>query len=109
MDFVIKNIQENIVGVARSLGYVIIDTNGNEYNLVRKLAGNNYPRFHAYVRQSFGSAQDKLNSYEFSLHLDQKAPIYQGSHAHNGEYFGPVVDKEAERITEIIKASSQAT
>lgn len=94
-DFVIKNIQENIVWVARSLGYVIIDTNGNEYNLVRKLAGNNYPRFHIYLKQNG-------TDFSFSLHLDQKAPIYEGTHAHNGEYFGPVVDREVERITEIL-------
>ena len=102
MDFEIKNVKESIVSVARSLGYVIIDTKGNEYNLVRKLQGNNYPRFHAYVK-SFGGAQDKLNSYEFSLHLDQKKPSYEGSHAHSGEYFGPVVETEVDRIKEILK------
>ncbi len=37
MNFILKDIQESIVGVARSLGYQIIDTNPNgEYNLVRK-------------------------------------------------------------------------
>ena len=41
MDFEIKNVKESIVSVARSLGYVIIDTKGNEYNLVRKLDINN--------------------------------------------------------------------
>ena len=97
MDFVIKNINENIVGVARKLGYVIIDTKDNqEYNLVRKLAGANYPRFHAYVKQSGPE-------YRFSLHLDQKAPIYQGTHAHNGEYEGPVVQDECDRIKETLQ------
>lgn len=97
MDFEVKNIQENVVGVARALGYVIIDTKENgEYNLVRKLSGDNYPRFHAYVKQQ-GS------DYIFSLHLDQKQPSYEGSHAHNGEYFGPVVEAEADRIKEILK------
>ncbi len=94
MNFILKDIQESIVGVARSLGYQIIDTNPNgEYNLVRKFSINNYPRFHAYVTQ-------RGNDFEFSLHLDQKAPIYKGVgvHAHNGEYFGPVIDEEADRI-----------
>ena len=95
MDFTIKNVQKTIVSVARELGYVIIDTNGNEYNLVRKLNYDNYPRFHAYVKQQ-GS------DFNFSLHLDQKAPRYEGSHAHNGEYFGPVVETEADRIKEIL-------
>jgi excinuclease UvrABC nuclease subunit len=96
MDFTIKNIDKNIVVVARELGYVIIDTNENGYNLVRKLAGDNYPRFHIYVKQAG-------TDFIFSLHLDQKKPIYKGAHAHNGEYFGPVVDAEAERIKTVLE------
>lgn len=95
MDFVI-NTEKNIVVIARAIGYVIIDTNGNQYNLVRKLAGNNYPRFHIYAKV-FGQ------KYEIGLHLDQKAPIYEGSHAHNGEYFGPIVEAEVDRIKELLK------
>ena len=98
MDFIIKNIGKNIVVVARELGYAIIDTNESEYNLVRKLAGNNYPRFHIYVKQAG-------NDFIFSLHLDQKKPSYEskGVHAHNGEYFGPVVETEADRIKDILQ------
>lgn len=97
MDFVIKDFQENIVQVARKIGYVIIDTKENgEYNLVRKLTGQNYPRFHAYVQQ-------QGYNYHFSLHLDQKAPIYKGTHAHSGEYAGPVIDEESDRIKNILK------
>ena len=98
MDFVIKNVNKSIAEVARQLGYSIIDANSSiEYNLVRRLAGNNYPRFHVYLKT-------RGNDYAFSLHLDQKAPIYQskGVHAHNGEYFGPVVEGEAERLKEIL-------
>ena len=107
MDFIIKNIIENVVAVARDLGYVIIDTKENgEYNLVRKLALDNYPRFHIYVRQSFGGPQDKLNTYVFNLHLDQKKPSYEskGVHAHSGEYFGPVIQDEADRIKNILES-----
>jgi hypothetical protein len=97
MDFVIKDFQENIVQVARKIGYVIIDTKENgQYNLVRKLTGNNYPRFHVYLSQ-------QGEKFIFSLHLDQKAPIYQGSHAHNGEYDGPIIDEETDRIKNILK------
>ena len=95
MDFTIKNVRENIVGVARRLGYLIIDTKDNgEYNLVRKLTGNNYPRFHIYLKV----AGDR---FIFNLHLDQKQPSYEGSHAHSGEYVGPVVETEADRIKQI--------
>lgn len=97
MDFVIKDYKENIVSVARRIGYVIIDSQENgQYNLVRKLAIANYPRFHVYLKQQ------GCNFY-FSLHLDQKAPIYKGTHAHSGEYFGPVVEEESDRIKEILK------
>ena len=96
MDFEIKNLQKSVVEVAREIGYMIIDSNENaEYNLVRKLTGQNYPRFHVYLKQ-------RCDMFIFSLHLDQKKPSYAGSHAHSGEYTGPVVDEEAERIQSIL-------
>ena len=98
MDFIIKDIKENIAETARKIGYVIIDAKeNNEYNLVRRLGIGNYPRFHIFVRQ----AGDRLL---FGLHLDQKQPSYKGSHAHSGEYEGPVVEEEADRIKEILTA-----
>jgi len=100
MDFEIKNVKESIVSVARSLGYVIIDTKGNEYNLVRKLDINNYPRFHIYLKQNG-------TDFNFSLHLDQKKPSYEGSHAHSGEYFGPVVETEADKIKQILVGNNK--
>src|SRR3989338_8081828 len=99
MEFVIKNIKENINWLAREIGYVVLEAkNPNEYNMVRKLIGENYPRFHIYVKQ-------RGEYFDFSLHLDQKKPIYKGAgvHAHNGEYFGPVVENEADRIEQILK------
>ncbi len=98
MDFIIKEVSDNIVSVARKLGYVIIDNDGEQYNLVRKLIRENYPRFHIYLKQ-------KGFNFEFSLHLDQKAPVYKNSHAHNGEYFGPVVENEADRIKDILNTN----
>jgi len=96
MEFTIINTTENVVSVARAIGYVIIDSkDNNEYNLVRKLTYGNYPRFHVYLKQ----AGDR---FIFSLHLDQKAPIYKGTHAHSGEYDGPVVEDEAERIKQLL-------
>jgi excinuclease UvrABC nuclease subunit len=89
------------VAVARDIGYVIIDTNGNENNLVRKLHGDNYPRFHIYLKQTG-------ENLIFSLHLDQKKPSYSGSHAHSGEYFGPVVEAEADRIKEILQKNDKS-
>jgi len=122
-DFTIKNLQKSIAEVSREIGYLIIDAKENgQYNMVRKLAGQHYPRFHAYVKSrpaGRGSSMAPTSSrvhdlvgtspsgqgqdFIFSLHLDQKQPSYQGSHAHSGEYFGPVVETEADRIKEILK------
>lgn len=98
-DFKIENIKENIAVLARKIGYLIIDTRENgEYNMVRKLSLQNYPRFHIY-------AKVQGNNFIASLHLDQKAPSYgaRGVHAHSGEYFGPVVEEEADRIKQVLK------
>lgn len=97
MDFALENIKKSVVEVAREIGYTIIDTTATgEYNLVKKLDINNYPRFHIYLKHSG-------TDFNFSLHLDQKKPSYEGSHAHSGEYFGPVVEAEADRIKEILQ------
>jgi hypothetical protein len=102
MDFTIKDINENILGLSRRIGYVILDSrenNGYEYSLVRKLSVNNYPRFHIYLKQ-------RGSHFDFSLHLDQKQPSYKGSNAHSGEYDGPVVEEESERIKELLAADN---
>lgn len=102
MDFTVKNSKESIVGVARKLGYIIIDTAANgQYNLVRKLAGENYPRFHLYTTEQ-PAREGGGNNFNFSLHLDQKKPSYGGAHAHSGEYFGPLVEDEAKRIQDLL-------
>jgi len=96
MDFMVKNLAKSIVEVSREIGYLIIDNRGNnEYNMVRRLAINNYPRFHIYLKQ-------QGLDFVFSLHLDQKEPSYQGSRTHSGEYFGPVIEAEMDRIKDIL-------
>jgi hypothetical protein len=103
MDFVLKNIQKSIVEISREVGYLIIDTRDNgEYNMVRKLTANHYPRFHAYVGQ-------RGTDFNFSLHLDQKKPSYEGAHAHSGEYFGPLVQDEADRIKSVLSIENSST
>lgn len=97
MEFQIKDIKENITNVARKIGYVVLEAKSpNEYNMVRKLTGSNYPRFHIYVKQ-------RGEYLDFNLHLDQKQPSYSGSHAHSGEYEGPIIETESDRIKEILK------
>ena len=82
----------------RTLGYkpAYFQKEG-EISIVRQLARNDYPRFHLYIKQ-------KGTDMSFSLHLDQKKPSYEGSHAHSGEYDGPVIENEVERIKRLLEA-----
>ncbi len=73
-------------------GYAEIRDRTGQVSYVRRLRGYHYPRFHVYIEGN-----------SFNLHLDQKAPVYQGTTAHSGEYEGGIVEKEAERIRQIIE------
>ncbi len=76
----------------QSIGYFEFhDPNTGEMSYVRRLATNFYPRFHVYIELT----PDHLR---LNLHLDQKKPSYAGFTKHNGEYDGPTIDKEADRI-----------
>ncbi|OGZ70333.1 MAG: hypothetical protein A2904_00070 [Candidatus Staskawiczbacteria bacterium RIFCSPLOWO2_01_FULL_33_9] len=104
MEFEIKNIKESVNGIMREIGYKpAYFQNDGEFSIVKQLGRNDYPRFHLYIRQSFDSAQDKLNTFIFNLHLDQKKPSYNGAKGHSGEYDGSVLKEEAERIKNILK------
>ena len=74
----------------RSCGYAFDRQTGDEQSFMRRIAGHDYPRFHAYVH-----LENKI--LVINLHLDQKKPSY-GTSAHSGEYDGGVVTAEAERI-----------
>lgn len=67
------------------------DPNSGEVSYTRRLGINFYPRFHVYIEEEAG--QLRIN-----LHLDQKKPSYPGFRKHSGEYSGPVVETEADRI-----------
>jgi hypothetical protein len=62
---------------------------------IKILSRSGYPRFHLYVNETD-------NQYVLNLHLDQKKPSYGKETAHSGEYEGEVVEREAERIKELI-------
>ena len=69
---------------------------------VKRLGSYHYPRFHVYI-------YEKGDQVEVNLHLDQKAPVYEGQKAHQGEYNGPLVEKEAQRIFAISRLASNKT
>ena len=96
MKFEIKNPKDNILSLARKSGYFPKIGRDQDTSFVRQLLGMDYPRFHLYVKV-------EKDGFVFNLHLDQKKPSYEGSHAHSGEYEGELVEKEAERIKKIIE------
>ena len=97
MRIIIDDKKRGIINLARELGYRPLDVSaGGEFNLIRPVRGDDYPRFHIYAKEEGGKIV-------FNLHLDQKKPSYQGSPAHSGEYEGELIEKEAERIKELIK------
>jgi len=84
----------------RQAGYKYIEDRRHGTNsFVRRFGRNSYPRFHMYIEEE----SDKII---FNLHLDQKQPSYKGSHAHNAEYEGQIVQNEADRIKGLIKEYS---
>ncbi len=106
MEFVIKNLKESTNALMRKIGYKPAHFQGeNEASIVRQIGRNDYPRFHLYIKEkSFvaTATQDKLNTFVFNLHLDQKKPSYQGSQGQKGEYDGGIGKEEAERIRNLL-------
>ncbi|MBL7156036.1 MAG: hypothetical protein ISS87_00330 [Candidatus Pacebacteria bacterium] len=98
MKFIIKNPKQNFVMLARRIGYMPMPSTEQEFNCVRPVAGNRYPRFHLFITEN-----KQANELIFNLHLDQKKQSYQGSSAHSGEYNGQVIEIEMQRIKEVIK------
>lgn len=76
-------------------GYASWQGHETKPSYVRRLGPTHYPRFHVYINEP-------AEYFEFDMHLDQKQASYEGSHAHGGDYDGPVLDEEARRITGII-------
>ena len=97
MKFEIKNINKSINDIMRQIGYMpAFFQEPGEFSIVRKVGRNDYPRFHAYIKQT---GQD----FSFNLHLDQKKPSYEGSTGHSGDYDGDVIEVEIERIKGLLK------
>lgn len=68
------------------------DPASNRLSFVRRVQGNEYPRYHLYVNQ------DVRGQSYFNLHVDQKFASYRNTPAHNAEYDGPLVAREGERL-----------
>lgn len=83
--------------VLRKAGYSYsVDPVTQHSSYMLRLGPDLYPRFHVYVEHKDGETI-------LSLHLDQKKPSYSGSHAHGGEYDGPIIEKEMKRIDDWVR------
>lgn len=80
----------------RRAGYGIITDRqrGGVKSYVKRIHGDLYPRYHAYV-------EEHGEQWQVNLHLDQRATVYEGVTAHAGEYDGEVVEREAERLKNV--------
>lgn len=97
MKFILKGpFKENIYSLMRKTGYHFQRKNNDKPELIFVRPPKGYPRFHIYLKIE----NEKLI---FSLHLDQKRPIYKGVPAHSAEYEGKVVEEEVIRIKQILK------
>ncbi len=99
MKFTVKNFNGNLTDLMRSAGYHFdgADQKTKELKFYRSLSGGLFPRFHIYLQQDRSKAELFI-----SLHIDQKAPVYQGVAAHGGDYEGEVVEKEGEHLRSIL-------
>lgn len=74
------------------------DRHAVQQSFVRLVGSYAFPRFHLYVNHI-----DEQGMH-CSLHLDQKQPTYIQGHTHSGEYDGPPVEAEVERIRQYAAA-----
>lgn len=96
MKLIIPKKDQNLISAMRQISYhPDRHVQTEEPSFSKPLMGRPYPRFHIYIK-------DTEDEWVFKLHLDQKKPSYVGAAAHSGEYEGPTIEAEAERIKQIL-------
>ncbi len=101
MKFTVKNKKKhNITTLIRAISYRYLgeDEDRKEIKLIRPLEIGGYPRFHLFLK-----TEPKNQEFLFNLHLDQRKPVYKGAPAHAADYEGEAVEREAERIKQILE------
>jgi hypothetical protein len=88
-------LRDNARNLMRRLSYGEQRTRAGQISYVKRIQADRFPRYHAYVEDTNGGIQ-------VNLHLDQKEASYSGTSAHGGEYEGPLVNKEMDRIIELV-------
>jgi len=92
MKTIISNLKDNPRTLIRRAGYSEhYDNRSRETSYARRLGTGVFPKFHVYLSERAGGV-------EVSIHIDQKQPSYGVGHAHSGDYDGPLIERELERI-----------
>ena len=93
MQFIISDPDKkrNLVNLLRGVGYHFDGSKGSELAFYHSVSSGFFPRFHIYIQWVDGG-------WAANIHLDQKKPSYEGSHAHSGEYEGEIIEKEIARL-----------
>jgi hypothetical protein len=92
MNVTISKNKENGLMRLRKLGYAPYQNRQGVDSFVRRLQGNEFPRFHLYIQE------DSENVLNCSLHIDQTTRTHAKGNAHKGEYNSPVVTEEKKRL-----------
>jgi len=93
----IQNPTSHSRNLLRRAGYALHQNRDGEISYVRRIQGADYPRFHVYVNR-----EEPGTMIEMTLHLDEKKPSYEGFTAHAGQYDGPLIETERDRLLGVI-------
>lgn len=99
MKLTIPHFTKNPTAFMRSCGYAFEKEIRDEQAFVRRIAGYDYPKFHAYIHiEKTPMTNDQCPMLIINLHIDQKKPSYGNHTAHSGDYDGALISQELERI-----------
>jgi len=93
--------KRNLVNLLRGVGYHFDGSKGGELAFYHSVSSGLFPRFHIYIQWADGC-------WTANIHLDQKKPSYEGSHAHSGEYEGETIEKEVIRLKKVLVGETPA-
>lgn len=94
MNIVIRNPKNTALNFMREAGYTYEKQKGDELAFIKRIGGEDFPKYHAYTKQIPGLLT-------ISLHIDQKGPSYGTSPMHSGDYDSPLISVELERLKKI--------
>ena len=86
--------------ILRRFGYGELRKWDGTISYAKRVSAGNFPRYHAYI-------EDKAEGLQINLHVDQKEASHEGSHAHSGEYDGPLVEAEMQYFAKAIEFLKQ--